>query len=378
MRLLFDSRRPYGRQWAVSISWANTPTHANLTNALRKGLGRAHIWAADGKAAADTLFEACVNDYRFDRQVERPRGDWLWQILVSASLAARFSGELLAALSRIEESHAEFQLCQFARHYARAGDERFRIELRRIVETKRVIETPSLGEVELIRLDGSQGFLLAVRRHGADLQSRDWDGFDDVLVDDGIKYLGEQHIHESLVSEANQNEHVRRFRDAWIAEQRKRAARGQAPPSDLTSQYSPDQVIASAESPAKGSPFFRRWGRVAAECDLQTVFERMLQTTDVEALRRYLQVFARRPCPRFDSRFLQLCVHADSCHSFVACTGLLAVGMSAALMGIYSPEVVFRSRVARSRPINRSRNTVWYLSEFNQEAVSIGRMFASK
>jgi hypothetical protein len=82
-------------------------------------------------------------------------------------------------------------------------------------------------------------------------------------------------------------------------------------PQQTIADLSVHDIIEAAESPAKTSIRFRGWGRYAGTTDLDTVFARMLQCDRADAIERYLQIFAARPFPRFDSRVLELCEHAD-------------------------------------------------------------------
>jgi hypothetical protein len=202
-------------------SWLETPTRNDVADALQKGFGRAYLWAKRGQIDGDILLEACLNDYRFDRQVEDTRGDWLWQLIVAGTHAKRLQEPLLVALKANEVSNAQFQLCQLALHFAREGDSRFRLELQRVVENTPSDDESRLGEEELIRLNGEKWFLTAVTRHGAEMTSREWDWFDGGLVDKGIKWLGEGHVSQLLNAEATINVDASRFREAWVSYSRR-------------------------------------------------------------------------------------------------------------------------------------------------------------
>jgi hypothetical protein len=291
--------------------WTNSPTREEATDALKKGLGRAYVWSQAGRIPANCLLDACLNDYRFDRQVEDARGDWLYQLLAIASLTERFQESILVALRTIESSDVAAQLCQLARHYALHGGDDFRRQLLRIVTEMPVKDCEWLGEKELIQLDGEQGFLVAVRRHGIDLESRDWEWFDGALVDTAMERLGEQRALEALEAYAAKECHVTRFRDAWRSDHDRRTNDQQIPYRERVSAYSADNVIQAAEQSTGRYFSFRGWGRLAEERELLTVYERMLATSNVESLQRLLQVFATRTWPRFDARMLQLCMHPN-------------------------------------------------------------------
>jgi len=292
-------------------SWPKNPTSKDLTDALKKGFGRAYLWAKSNQLDQDVLLEACLNDYRYDTQVEDARGDWLWQLLKASSLEKQLQEQIFASLKNIDESDAEFQLCQLARHFATAGDERFEVELRHIVAEEPSEERSTLGVSELIRLNGDNGFLFAVERYGAELSSREWEWFDYSLGRQGIHWLGKEHVFEILNASAANSSNVQRFKDAWFEDRERQANRKQLPYRERVGKYTAKEVITAAESPEKSPIRFRAWGRLAEAADLNAVYQRMLEVKDTEVLRRYLQVFARCPWPRFDSRLLELCQHDD-------------------------------------------------------------------
>lgn len=288
-----------------------TPTNAEVTDALKKGLGRAYLWSKKGKLSAGCLQQACLTDYRFDRQVEDVRGTWLWQLILAASVTEQLKGAIYEALQTIEESDAEAQLCQLARYYASSGDNRFVEQLRRIVIEKPVKDGEWLGEEELIFLTGKDGFLAAVRRHGEDLVSRDWEWFDGALADTAVEQLGEGGVIQTLRTAANRDVRIQRFLEAWMTDREKKSSTTKTAYREQLANYTAKDVIQAAEHPGRDYFSFRGWGRYATDADAAIVYERMLETTDIDKLRRYLQVFARRPWPRFDERMLQLCLHQD-------------------------------------------------------------------
>ncbi len=289
----------------------NTPTDAEVTDALKKGLGRAYVWSMAAKVPPDCLLQACLSDYRFDRQVEEVRGSWLWQLIVAAALVDQFKDAIHEALEAIEESDAEAQLCQLARYFASAGDNRFVKQLRRIVIEKPVQEGEWLGEEELISLTGKDGFLAAVGRHGADLVSRDWEWFDRTLADTAVEKLGEESVIQMLHTAASGDNRVQRFFEAWMNDRDRQNGANKNAYREQLASYTAKDAIQAAEHPGEGHFCFRAWGRYATDADAAVVYDRMLATVDTETLRRYLQVFAKRPWPRFEERMLQLCLHED-------------------------------------------------------------------
>ena len=102
------------------------PSLEQQRDALRQGLGRAMQWARTGHLDDAPLLEACVQDQRFDMDVEDARGAWLWDIIQSVNAKARFRETILAVLRKMPEGRDACQLCELGFHYAVSGDETFR------------------------------------------------------------------------------------------------------------------------------------------------------------------------------------------------------------------------------------------------------------
>jgi hypothetical protein len=153
---------------------SSSPSLEDQRNALRKGLGRALQWAFSGRLGDEPLLEACLQDQRFDTQIESARGDWLWRMVREVGATERFRAPVLHALHVLSDDRSASQLCELARRYAEAGDNAFRTRLYEIVEQKPFPDSLWLGEEELVALDGERGFLFAASVRGRILAGREW------------------------------------------------------------------------------------------------------------------------------------------------------------------------------------------------------------
>ncbi len=252
----------------------SSPSLDQQQDALQKGLGRAWQWALGGYLDDTSLLEACLQDQRFDGQVEGPRGGWLWQMIEAVGARERFRVPILHALYDLADHGSETQLCQLARHYAEAGDETFRTRLYEIVKQKPIADTPWLGEEEIVSLDGEQGFLFAARVRGMRLVGREWEWDDGSLTDLAIERFGEEQVRRLL--EASSDEAVKRFRDYWQDNKQNKAEQ-----RDLRSLHREkmaaipvEEAIRATESDSKCF-WLRGWGIHAGAGDLQTVLHRL-------------------------------------------------------------------------------------------------------
>ena len=149
-----------------------TPSLDQQRDALKKGLGRATEWASRRLLDDEPLLEACLQDGRYDTQIENERGDWLWKMVQAVDAVDRFRVPILHALYDLADDRSADQLCELARCYAEAGDETFRKRLYEIVEQKPIADNRCLGEGDIIKLDGESAFLFASRTRGAIINSK--------------------------------------------------------------------------------------------------------------------------------------------------------------------------------------------------------------
>ncbi len=192
--------------------------------------------------------------------MEDARGDWLWQVCQAASATEQLRAPLLAALQAIEPNPAAEQHCQLARHFALAGDGRFTSELRRIVAERAADDTDTFAEEMLIRLEGPDGFLAAASRHGAHLDSRDWEWFDREIADYATKWLGADQTLELLATHSATDLALGRFREGWMQARRTQAASAPASLQDRMGKFSVNDVFTAAQAESKSQFSFRGWG----------------------------------------------------------------------------------------------------------------------
>lgn len=286
------------------------PSLAQQADALRKGLGRAAQWASRGQLAETVLLEACLHDQRYDMQVAERRGIWLWQMIQAMQAVERFRTPILDALRTFPDQRSALQLCELARHFAEAGDERFRKRLYEILEQQPIADWSALGEDEVVSLDGEAGFLFAARLRGRQLFTREWEWDDTALLQNASTKFGEARINELL--SAPSDEAMSRFERGRRQHVEQRAEKEPLPTwRDRVRAIRPSEIISRAHSRDSGYGQFRAWGMHAEESDLTTVLQELWTTEPAPALANLLAVFANRALPQFDARLIDLCRHED-------------------------------------------------------------------
>ncbi len=288
-----------------------SPSPDQQRDALRKGLGRAMQWAMTRRLDEGPLLEACLQDLRFDTQLEDSRGDWLWRMIRAVGAADRFRVPILHALYELSDERSANQLCELARHYADGGDGAFRARLYEIVEQKPIADSPWLGEEEIVRLDGENGFLFAARIRGGQLASREWEWDDAMLVKDAIERFGEPQVNDLL--DGTSNEAIASFRAGWRrqeeVERRQDAASSHR---EEMRAITVEEILSAAEADEPWFHLLRGWGIHADDVDLETVLQQIRGAREPAVIARLLQVFSRRAVPLVDEHLIQLCRHGDS------------------------------------------------------------------
>jgi hypothetical protein len=289
----------------------SSPSLDQQRDALRKGLGRAMQWAMSGRLDDAPLMEACLRDQRFDMSVEDSRGNWLWQMIQAVGGADRFRVPILHALYDLSDDYSAGQLCELAKHYAKEGDSAFRTRLYEIVERKPFVDSPWLGEEEIIELDGESALVIAIEVRGRGLTNRDWAWDDERLIEQAIERFGEGPVSQLL--DNSTDEAIREFQRMWHQGMKKKAE--QKPVlshKERVRAITANEIIAAAESEDTGFGMFRGWGMHAAPTDLGIVLQRLWATQEPKVIARFLTVFSNRALPDFDARLIELCQHSDA------------------------------------------------------------------
>jgi hypothetical protein len=268
------------------------------------------LWAIDRSLDDESLRAACLEDQRYDMQVEDSRGDWLWRMIRAVDGINRFRVPILHALYELGDERNANQLCELGRCYAETGDESFRDRLYEIVESKPFPESGWLGEEEILRLDGEAGFLFAVRVRGERLAGRAWEWDDDGLFRQAGERLGEGRVTELL--EGTTNPSIRAYWEGWQRENRAKDEQGPRLSHRERMRAIPvEDILSTAGSGGSRFGLLRGWGMHAEEAELEKVFQRLLTASEPKVIADLLQVFSNRPAPEFVVPLIELCQHPD-------------------------------------------------------------------
>jgi hypothetical protein len=288
-----------------------TPSLDQQRDALRKGLGRAMQWAMRRALDDEPLLAACLQDGRYDSQIEDTRGDWLWKMVRAVNAVDRFRVPILHALYELADHRSANQLCELAWCFAESGDETFHKRLYEIVEQRPIAECRSVAESAIIQLDGERAFLFAAQVRGKDLIARKWEWDDGDLVTQAIERWGEQRVNDLLGQTTDSA--IRLFRGGWLQQKIAEAEQPQCRShQEHMRRFTVANIISAAKSVREHSNSYMGWGMHADDDQLEFVFQHLWNSHDPTAIANLLKIFWKRPLPIFDARLIGLCQHVDS------------------------------------------------------------------
>lgn len=286
------------------------PSLDQQQDALRKGLGRAMQWAMSGHLDDAPLMEACLRDQRFDISVEDSRGNWLWEMIQAVGGTGRFRVPILHAFHDLSDDYSAGQLCELAKHYAKQGDSAFRTRLYEIVDRKPFVDSPWLGEEEIIELDGESALAFAIGVRGRGLTNREWAWDDERLIEQAIERVGEDRVRQLLDNSTDKA--ICEFQRMWQQRMKEKAEQQPAlSHKERVRAITVGEIIAAAESKDTGFGMFRGWGMHAAPADLEIVLQRLWAAQEPKVIAKFLTVFSNRALPDFDARLIGFCQHSD-------------------------------------------------------------------
>ena len=283
------------------------PSQFQQIDALKKGLGRARIWARDGQLHSSLLLDACLYDKRYDYQCDSPRGDWLWELVKAARFQLRFRDRIYEAIARFDSEHACAQLCDFATQFALNGDNEFKMRLYEISATTPNENDPSLGVVGILKLDGFDGFRALAKIRGQELGRRVWDWQDDSLIEDAIDLVAEAAL--LLRDNIGDDKDIERFVVNWQQQELKKKSKTSVKRKTLKErmkEISLEEILAEArkEKPSIGK--LRGWGMHAFDDDLLGVMLALKRATNPNEIKNLLRIYSARPFPILEDWLFEL------------------------------------------------------------------------
>lgn len=140
-------------------------------------------------------------------------------------------------------------------------------------------------------------------------KSRDWEWHDSSFLDEAVELLGESEVRRQLLD--SDDSFIDRFRLQWEAHSKPEEKATVSSYKERMRAISLCDVLGEARKEKPSLGLFRGWGMHAADCELESVLERLWETTKPAEMLCLLRVFSNQALPTFDSRLMQLCQHSN-------------------------------------------------------------------
>ena len=299
--------------------------------ALAKGQGRAlqEVRARGSLPDRGAVLDACIHNRAHDPQVEGNRARWMVEMLDAAGQAKSIWPEIRAAFVTTTDTWDLDQLCDFALIFAQREYPGSREAIYDFVRNQPIASATWLGEEQIVRLDGIEGFLWVVTQGLARDELEDlWWVYGNLLYA-ADEICGAEAVDAAVAVAAKSDPKFEQFGVALRDYRQHRDCAASAASTTSRDKFlaiTAEQIIGKikAGDPDANRFWLRRWGRHAPDESLPPVAEAMFAERDPERLVRYLSVFSGRALPAFDPRLLGFSEHPES---EVRCRALAALKM---------------------------------------------------
>jgi hypothetical protein len=331
---------------SIDAAPAEYPTVEDQVHALNYGLGRAVLWAREGKLDKSCLLNACLIRSVRRSEIEVPEGEWFWKLINTCGLTDQFEKPILDALTNVPNQHDLGKLCDFALQYAHSGESEFRKVLRRIALIRPAgVEVPQSCEDALMELDGLDGFMKLAAVFGKGLKYLPWKWPHNFFMIRAERKFGK----DSVKSAINRSRHsdIVRFRRAWIREERYWSRhKGNDNRSNLS--IGVDEILKQAQTSNLTNYSLRSWGEKADDEALLKVARATSNEQNPHVIERLLPVFFRRDWPENVDFLVSLCSNGNrelKVAAFIVLSRLTHpqvrdLGLSEAAAGFPEPQAI--------------------------------------
>lgn len=325
---------------------AEYPTVEDQTHALKNGLGRAVLWARQGRLDKNCLLNACLRGSVQSFEIEVPDGAWYWKLINACGLAEKFRKPILDALLSVPNQHHIHLLSELALEYARSGDSESRNVILRIAVLRPAgVEESATCEDAVMELDGLDGFMKLAVVYGKELKYRRWR-----LPHNFFMVRAEKRFGKDIVKTAiNRSRHsdIVRFRRAWIREERY-WLRQKAKTDRSNISIDANEILNLAKSGKAFDYSLRSWSRKADDESLLIIAQALLNERNLHVIERLLPIFFRRDWPENVDFLVSLCSNRNydlNIAAFIVLSRLTHpqvrdLGLSEAVAGFPEPQAI--------------------------------------
>lgn len=286
-------------------------TEEEFEKALMNGHGRAylHIKHFGSGEYEGLLLDACMRFSGFDPQLEESRASWLYSMIDLAGLNSACKDAILEALQVATDDWDIKAMVELLEYFAAAGSSRARDAIYTAFDDGQTGESDWIGEEQIVRLDGIEGFLHIAEIRGAICAEDPEAYWPDSSLEELIERFGENEVMRTVADRAKESQYLRLYLEQTeplgyeppSREERAETVRAEKPLEEILS----DALGGVGEYPGR----YMMFGQYANDQEIEEVFNRLLNPHYTHELVRLLWVFRRRPLPRLHEMLLD---HARS------------------------------------------------------------------
>ena len=298
----------------------------NLFDILQKGLGRAFKYIeahGDRDKISTDLLNACLHDLAYDPQCEPSRANYLFELISLTDNIDFYREKIFQALPIANNFWDAHQLYDLVLIWAKQGDTGAREIIYQTFSRQENNES-WLGGNQIIQLDGIKGLLKVAKTVGKKLLQDDELWEDDWLISQARENYGADRVNSALEQAAANSIEIEAYLNAVKAHQANNAIDKvqRQKRRDRSKNLKLDYILQKIAEPKCHFYLLNKFGINASDRDLEIIFDRLLQETKKEQLRRYLWVFKNRSFPRLDSRIFDLAAGDDEDIQYCAIAAL--------------------------------------------------------
>jgi len=303
-RALCEADGETASEWIREIDLNKT----EFKRLLKVGLGRAIVYlqAHDAMPYQDIILEACLHNWAFDRQCENNRAQYMFDIIQITPEVEFYRQSILSALKNNIDGDREPQLYDLAKLFAQSGDAEARAAMYDHFIAN--VEGDHFDGLDLIDLDGLEGFLFVANAIGESILPDEVFWEDESLLEDVEKRFGIEAVSKAAAQASKTNPRAESFVDAVLKKRLGKNERSQHTRPDPTGlsyvELKPQIFKFSYKA-------LVQWGKETDETELNQAAVDLLRETDERWLRSALLLFYERPFPLDCERLIALTGHDE-------------------------------------------------------------------
>ena len=311
---------------------------AEYRRILNAGMGRAVsalVSETDTDAYHETILDACLHYTAFDPATEGNRSNYLFRVIEATGNLPAYRDSILAALTQsIASRYDRAQHFALAARFAQRGDTAARQAMYRafFADTLHLWNPRDgsvVGAVEIIALDGWQGFLAVAEHLGALCKTYPQMWFTDGLLTMIERRYGARECALRLIPAVKEHVSIAAFMNEISAHRQYiTSMRETKDGMSLTYTYTQvESLIARVDTSALRRSL-TQWGVAATEDDLYQAATALAGERDPARAAAYATLFARRPFPADPAPLLALARGTNLLAAQAALTALAHVAHS--------------------------------------------------